>query len=331
DETRIRTMVDKINKKNLPWIAEYNPLASLKEGPPAAPMNHSLLTAEILPIIHGMENNSKLHQAELFKASNHLIIPSHFDARNKWPQCWSVHQIQNQGGCGSCWATAAAASMSDRFCIASNYTQQSMLSLQDVLTCCEFCGGCGGSYEEYPYIYFIIHGVVTGGFFGSNEGCKPYTIESSCGSPCPPFFHHERFTPKCERKCQPLNGNDYESEIRKARSVYTLKRFYETPPKQQVFDLVKRDLLLHGPLSYTINVDESFMHYRSGIYVDPKVSTDSRLRYGHVMKLIGWGEENGVEYWIVANSYGRHWGEDGFGRISIDLNFKNSSFTGGMW
>ncbi|GMT32040.1 hypothetical protein PFISCL1PPCAC_23335 [Pristionchus fissidentatus] len=141
-------MVDEINKKNLPWIAEYNPLASLKKEPSPAPMNFSQTferSAKKISIINHNENDTKLHLEELFKASDNLILPSHFDARTKWSQCWSVHQIQNQGGCGSCWATAAVTAMSDRLCISSNYTQQSMLSLQDLLSCCEFCGGSANS------------------------------------------------------------------------------------------------------------------------------------------------------------------------------------------
>ncbi|GMT32037.1 hypothetical protein PFISCL1PPCAC_23334, partial [Pristionchus fissidentatus] len=169
-----------------------------------------------------------------------------------------------------------------------------------------------------------------GGSYGSNVGCKPYTIESTCGSPCPPFFHRELFTPKCVRKCQPLYGIDYESDIKK-RECINFKVTYDFFSSSKCLYLVKRDLLLNGPLSYSITVDESFMHYRSGIYVDPKVKTDTRLNYGHAMKLIGWGEENGVEYWIVANSFGRNWGENGFGSISVDYNFQSTSFTGGMW
>ncbi len=35
----------------------------------------------------------------------------------------------------------------------------------------------------------------------------------------------------------------------------------------------------------------------------------------HVVKIIGWGLENGISYWIVANSWGDKWGENGFFRI----------------
>jgi len=30
-------------------------------------------------------------------------LPRHFDAREKWSLCPSIHQIPNQGGCGSCY------------------------------------------------------------------------------------------------------------------------------------------------------------------------------------------------------------------------------------
>ena len=54
-----------------------------------------------------------------------------------------------------------------------------------------------------------------------------------------------------------------------------------------------------------------FFHYKSGIYIH---------KYGafhgaHAIKIVGWGTENGINYWTIANSSGVEWGEEGYFRI----------------
>jgi len=58
-------------------------------------------------------------------------------------------------------------------------------------------------------------------------------------------------------------------------------------------------------------VYEDFMSYKSGIYHH----VSGEVAGGHAVKMIGWGNEGGVDYWICANSWGPEWGEKGFFRI----------------
>lgn len=38
------------------------------------------------------------------------------------------------------------------------------------------------------------------------------------------------------------------------------------------------------------------------------------------MRLVGWGEENGIKYWLIANSWDTAWGEKGFFRMIRGIN-----------
>merc|ERR1712185_448758 len=66
-----------------------------------------------------------------------------------------------------------------------------------------------------------------------------------------------------------------------------------------------------GPVETAFTVYEDFANYVSGIYVH----TTGSMEGGHAVKIVGWGEENGIKYWKVANSWNPYWGEDGYFRI----------------
>jgi len=56
-----------------------------------------------------------------------------------------------------------------------------------------------------------------------------------------------------------------------------------------------------------------FMNYKSGIYTH-----ETGLFQGnHDVKVLGWGVEEEVNYWLAANSWGPNWGENGFFRIAF--------------
>ncbi|XP_046356487.1 procathepsin L-like [Haliotis rufescens] len=82
-------------------------------------------------------------------------------------------------------------------------------------------------------------------------------------------------------------------------------------PAGQVDQMV--DALLERPLAVLIDSSAaSFERYQNGIYND----TDcSRTEVGHAMQVVGYGEEDGQEFWICKNTWGNTWGDQGYVRM----------------
>ena len=57
--------------------------------------------------------------------------------------------------------------------------------------------------------------------------------------------------------------------------------------------------------------DYPFQHYMSGIITDPTCKTLST----HYVLAVGYGIEDGQDYYILKNSWGADWGEKGYLRI----------------
>ena len=72
-----------------------------------------------------------------------------------------------------------------------------------------------------------------------------------------------------------------------------------------------REIQTNGPVVAGFAVYEDFLAYESGIYMH----VNGTEQGGHAVRIIGWGEESGVKYWLAANSWNECWGESGFFRI----------------
>jgi len=68
------------------------------------------------------------------------------------------------------------------------------------------------------------------------------------------------------------------------------------------------------PVAVTIDAGQyTFQHYFGGIITDTACGTS----LDHAVLAVGYGVDNGVEYYLVKNSWGANWGEDGYVRIGI--------------
>jgi len=67
---------------------------------------------------------------------------------------------------------------------------------------------------------------------------------------------------------------------------------------------IKDQLYNYGPLEGWFTVYEDFFHYKSGVYYHVYGGVGG----GHSVKVLGWGTEGGMDYWLCANTWGDQWG-----------------------
>ncbi|CAJ0963196.1 unnamed protein product, partial [Mesorhabditis belari] len=74
-----------------------------------------------------------------------------------------------------------------------------------------------------------------------------------------------------------------------------------------------------SPVAVALVVCADFNFYKSGIYNNASCN-EQNSEGGHAMTMIGYGTENGVDYWLCRNSWGPTWGESGHVRIKRGAN-----------
>lgn len=64
-----------------------------------------------------------------------------------------------------------------------------------------------------------------------------------------------------------------------------------------------------GPVATAVYVSENFQHYVSGVFTDTTCPSGS---LNHAIVLVGYGNQNGQDYYILRNSWGSNWGINGY-------------------
>jgi len=203
-------------------------------------------------------------------------VPASFDGRTQWGKC--IHPIRDQQQCGSCWAFAGSETLSDRFCIQSGGSIDVVLSPEDMVECDSLNFGCNGGNLGTAWRYLYNTGIVS-------DSCLPYTSGGGSSGACPT---------KCSNS-----------------ETWRKYKCSQAAVKSTTVASIKSDIYANGPVETGFTVYADFMNYKSGVYYH----VSGRVEGGHAVKILGWGQENGMDYWLCANSWNTSWGEQGFFRI----------------
>jgi C1A family cysteine protease len=203
-----------------------------------------------------------------------VLPPEQLPSSVNWCTAGACNPIQNQGSCGSCWAFSAAASMES-----AHYIQQGSLyklSEQQFVSCSSAFGnaGCNGGWYYAAWQYSETNPV-------ESESNYPYTsgtggVTGSCACPCT------------------LGIGKATSYTQIGTTTAAIMTAVASQPASVAID---------ARTMY-------FQSYTSGVLTSPQ-KCGSQL--DHAVVAVGYGTDpTAGGYWIVRNSWGTGWGNQGY-------------------
>ena len=207
---------------------------------------------------------------------NTNYAPASFD----WRDYGRVCRVKDQGSCGSCWAFATLGNLEGIY--AGYFGECKTFSEQQLIDCDTSDSGCNGGLMEYAFNYLKKNNCI------NLEEDYPYKgVKSTCKT------NYD--------KCIDMIVTGY----KKLGSSYSTWSAVDE-------DEVKEFLYETGPLAIALNADP-LQTYISGIL--DKTSAQCPISgINHAVLLVGYGTGE-LPYWIVKNSWGQNWGENGYFRI----------------
>jgi len=238
-------------------------------------------------------------------------LPKEWDWRNVNGISFDT-PVKAQGGCGSCYAMAAASSLEARFRIASNNSLQIDLSPQNILDCSVYNQGCAGGYPFLVMKHVREFGAV-------EQACSSYTGDTGkCNA--------ERFLTKPPKQSFPRLKKEDESADAVCNRRYYVSDYNYVGGYYGACNEVEmmKEIYKNGPIIVAFEAPGSLFYYSGGIFHGPPPDwrEDNHVaglnvweQTNHAVVGVGWGEKDGKKFWIMKNTWGAKWGEGGYFRI----------------
>jgi C1A family cysteine protease/chitodextrinase/putative hemolysin len=262
---------------------ERIPLLELME------LNGDPLNAEVIRNEPAVQEIAKVDPN--FTASKSL--PTELDWRNYNGHAY-IGDARNQGDCGSCYAFGATAAAEGAYNVATgNYDSNAADFSEAYVAFClgeispyssHFSGCNGADYEYYELKALVDIGIVEESYF-------PYTDDKNAS---------------CASATDNAPKIQFESWNRVASGD---------------IDAIKTAIMTYGVVDAAVYVTTSFQGYSGGVWSDSNngCSNGAYTTTNHAISLVGWGNDaTEGDYWILRNSWGPTWGENGYMRIAVN-------------
>lgn len=220
-----------------------------------------------------------------FSSGSSLLETASMPTSADWRFLDTSNMIIDQSACGSCWAATTASVIEAHYEI--HHGRARKFSVQEILACtpnpkeCGGQGGCEGATVELGVDWVLKNGL-------ADDDTVPYEAADSV---CPRDSQTDAVK---------IQGKD--------RSGMGLVG-WQTLPQNEGMPLMKA-LVEHGPVAISVAAD-SWHEYGGGIFD----GCDKDVVIDHAVTLYGYGDDSGERYWLIRNTWGPDWGEDGFIRM----------------
>lgn len=228
-------------------------------------------------------NGTRHNLGTFLRLPKHISLPDEVD----WRKEGAVTEVKNQGECGSCWAFSTTGSLEGANFRANGKLVE--LSEQQLVD-------CSGKYE--------------------NQGCNGGLMDNA-------FEYIKENGGLDTESSYPYHAHQGRCHFKK-KTIGSLCSGYNDIPEGNE-EALKEAIATVGPISIAIDATEGkFMLYNGGVLVDDTCGNQPN-NLDHGVLLVGYGtEKNSItnkdqDYWIVKNSWGPGWGEEGYIRMARNV------------
>ncbi|EGG24016.1 counting factor associated protein [Cavenderia fasciculata] len=222
-------------------------------------------------IIPHVDRDENNGASEVHDNEDVSALPASLD----WRTSGCVTPVKDQGVCGSCWTFGSLASLETVACLKHN---KDLISLSEQeLVDCAYVGqsmGCNGGFASNAYQYIMNAGGI------ATESDYPYLMQNAY----------------CKASTVQNSGV-------RVQSYVNVTAFSEAALQNAVATV--------GVVAVAIDASApDFRYYSSGVYYS--TVCQSGLDYlDHEVAVLGYGTDNGQQYWIVKNSWSTYYGNEG--------------------
>lgn len=213
---------------------------------------------------------------------NHKLTDAQLPAKKDWREEGIVSPVKNQAHCGSCWTFSTTGALEAAYTQATGKSVS--LSEQQLVDCAGAFNnfGCSGGLPSQAFEYVKYNGGL------DTEEAYPYTAKDGA----------------CKYDVNNVG-------VKVADSVNI---------SLGAEDELKSAVGLVRPVSVAFQVIQEFRFYKDGVFTSTSCG-QGPMDVNHAVLAVGYGvSAEGTPYWLIKNSWGKSWGDEGYFRMELGKN-----------